>query len=163
MLVMKDEIRRIARKEIKSAISGLKKDRIVLRKAVAALQRQAKQDRKTIDVLTEAAARQVKQVVPAIKVRITARGVRALRRKLKLSQTDFGKLVGVSSLTVGRMEKHQGPLTLRENTRQAFLGILGIGKKEAQLRLDQMTPKVAKQDAPKVKQSKKPAKRRKAS
>src|ERR1035437_3556879 len=122
MIVMKEEMRRIARKEIKMAISGLKKDRTVVRKAVAALKRQAKQDRKTIAALTEAAARQAKQGVPGIQkdARITARGVKALRRKLKLSQADFGKLVGVSGMTIMKMEQHQGPLNIRTKTRQAY-------------------------------------------
>ena len=144
MIVMKEEMRRIARKEIKLAISGLKKDKITLRKAVAALKRQAKQDRKTIDALTEAATRQAKQVVPGIqkKARITAKGVKALRRKLKLSQADFGKLIGASGMTIIRMEKHQGPLNIREKTRQAYQPIMNIGVKEARLRLEQLKPKV---------------------
>jgi len=146
MIVMKEEMRRIARKEIKLAISGLKKDKITLKKAVAALKKQAKQDRKTIDALTEAATRQAKQVVPGIqeKARITAKGVKALRRKLKLSQAEFGTLVGVSGMTIMKMENHQGPLNIREKTRQAYQPIMNIGVKEARLRLEQLKPKVVK-------------------
>jgi DNA-binding transcriptional regulator YiaG len=146
MIVMKGEMRRIARKEIKLAISGLMKDKVVLKKAVAALKKQAKQDRKTIAALTEAATRQAKQVaisgVQDKKARITARGVKALRRKLKLSQADFGKLVGVSGITIMKMENHQGPLNIREKTRQAYQPIMSIGVKEAKLRLEQLKPKV---------------------
>lgn len=144
MIVMKEEMRRIARKEIKLAISGLKKDRTALRKAVAALKKQAKQDRKTIDALTEAATRQAKQVVPGLQkdARITAKGVKALRRKLKLSQAEFGTLVGVSGMTIMKMENHQGPLNIREKTRQAYQPIMNIGVKEARLRLEQLKPKV---------------------
>ncbi len=146
MIVMKDEMRRIARKEIKVSISGLKKDRAAQRKAIAALKRQAKQDRKTIDALTEAAARQVKQSMPGLQkdARITARGVKALRRKLKLSQADFGRLVGVTGITIMKMEKHQGPLNIRKKTRQAYLPIMNIGVKEARLRLEQLKPKLVK-------------------
>ena len=144
MIVMKEEMRRIARKEIKLAISGSKKDKVALKKAVAALKKQAKQDRKTIDALTEAATRQAKQVVPGPQkdARITARGVRALRRKLKLSQAEFGKLVGVSGITIMKMENHQGPLNIREKTRQAYQPVMNIGVKEAKLRLEQLKPKV---------------------
>ena len=99
-----------------------------------------------IAALTETATRQAKQVVPGIqkKVRITAKGVKALRRKLKLSQTDFGKLVGISAITIMKMEKHQGPLNIREKTRQSYQPIMSIGVKEARLRLEQLKPKVVK-------------------
>jgi len=143
MIVMKEEMRRIARKEIKLAVSGLKKDKITLKKAVVTLKKQAKQDRKTIAALTETATRQAKQGLTGIqkKARITAKGVKALRRKLKLSQADFGKLVGVSGMTIMKMENHQGPLNIREKTRQAYQPIMSIGVKEARLRLEQLKPK----------------------
>ena len=139
MIAMKDEIRRIARKEIKSSIGGLKKDRSMLRRAVAELKRQVKAGRKTVDALAEAVARQAQQVaLPETredKARITAKGVRALRRKLKLSQADFGKLVGVNGITILKWEHQSGPLKLRQMSRQAYLAIRSIGVKEANLRI----------------------------
>lgn len=144
MIVMKEEIRRLARKEIKAAIGGLKKDRATLKQAVAELKRQVKAGRKTVDALAEAVARQAKQVVmPEVqkdKARVTAKGVRALRRKLKLSQAAFGKLVGVNGITILKWEHQRGPLKLRPMSRQAYLAIRGIGVKEANLRLEQLTP-----------------------
>lgn len=140
MVVMKEEIRRIARKEIKASIGGLKKDRSMLRRAVAELKRQVKAGRKTVDALAEAVARQV--AVPEVqkdKARVTAKGVRALRRKLKLSQADFGKLVGVNGITIMKWEHHSGPLKLRPMSRQAYLAIRNIGVKEACLRIGQLT------------------------
>lgn len=140
MIAMKEEIRRIARKEIRAAISGLKKDRARIRKDVAALKRQANRDRNTIAALTEAIARQTRQAAPGLRknARITARGVKALRRKLKMSRADFGKLIGVSALTIMRMERHRGPLQIREKTRQAYLPIMNIGIREARLRLEHL-------------------------
>ena len=44
-------------------------------------------------------------------VRFSARSVKAQRRKLKLSAADYGKLVGVSGLTVYNWEARQGPPT----------------------------------------------------
>lgn len=136
MLVMKEEIRRIARKEIRAAIGGLKKDRAALKRTAADLKRQVKAQGNTIDALAEAAARRV--AVPEDrqgKARITARGVRALRRKLKLSQAAFGKLLGVTGITVMKWEHQSGPLPLRSKSRQSYLSIRNIGVKEARLRI----------------------------
>ena len=143
MTAMKDEIRRVARKEIRAATSGLKKDRAAFRKAIAFLRRQSAEHDKSVRQLLKAAAKQAK-VQPALpeaagagKARITAKGVRALRKKLKLSQTAFGKLVGVNGQSVWKWEKRSGPLVLRTKTRQAFLAIRGLGVREARQRLGQ--------------------------
>ena len=91
MTVMKDEIRRVARKEIRAATAGLKKDQTTFRKAVADLRRQTKEHRSTIRQLLSVATKQAKMmtVAPGVaegsKAWITAKGIRALRKKLKLS------------------------------------------------------------------------------
>ena len=69
------------------------------------------------------------------KARVTAKGVRALRKKLKLSQGQFGELVGVSGNTVLKWEHGSGPLKLRSRPRRALLSIRGLGIREARLRL----------------------------
>jgi DNA-binding transcriptional regulator YiaG len=139
MLAMKDEIRRIARKEIRAAVGGLKKDRVVLKRTVAELKRQVKAERKVVKALAAAVTRQTRQVAlpeaGAAKARVTAKGVRALRRKLKLSQADFGKLLGVNGITIMKWEHRSGPLQLRPKSRQAYLAIRNISVKEAKLRL----------------------------
>jgi len=139
MIVMKDEIRRIARKEIKAAIGGLKKDRAALKRTATELKRRITAQGKIVDALAEAVDRQTRQVVlPGArqdKARVTARGVRALRRKLKLSQADFGKLVGVNGITIMKWEHQAGPLQMRVKSRQAYLSIRNIGIKEANLRI----------------------------
>ncbi|MBU0715311.1 MAG: helix-turn-helix domain-containing protein [Verrucomicrobia bacterium] len=141
MTVMKDEIRRIARKEIKAVTAGLKKDQTIFRKAVAGLRRQTKEHRSTIRQLLRVATKQVKMATMAPeaaegrKAWITAKGIRARRKKLKLSQAQFGKLIGVSGYTVLKWEHGSGPLKLRSRTRRAFLAIRGLGIREARLRL----------------------------
>ena len=138
MVVMKDEIRRIARKEIRAATAGLKKDKTTFRKAVADLRRQAKAQRASINQLLSVATKQVKMATEAAegsKARVTAKGIRALRKRLKLSQAQFGKLIGVSGHTVLKWEHGSGPLKLRSRTRRAFLAIRKIGVREARLRL----------------------------
>ena len=141
MAVMKDEIRRIARKEIKAATAGLKKDQTTFRKTVAALRRQTKEHRSTIRQLLKVATKQAKMATMApeaaegSKVWVTAKGIRARRKKLKLSQAQFGKLVGVSGHTVLKWEHGSGTLKFRSQTRRALLAIRGLGIREARLRL----------------------------
>ncbi|MBI2438227.1 MAG: helix-turn-helix domain-containing protein [Lentisphaerae bacterium] len=141
LIAVKDEIRRVARKEIRAATAGLKKDRKTLRKTVAALRRQQKAHNKTIGQLIQAVARQAKTAVmaPATaegnKARVTVKGVRALRRKLKLSQMELGKLIGVSGQTILRWEHGAGPLKVRSRTREKLLAARGLGVREARLRL----------------------------
>ena len=138
MAVMKDEIRRLARKEIVAATARLKKDQTTFRKAVASLRRQIKAHNYTIRQLLQMTTKQAKMAPEAPeggRTWVTAKGIRAMRKKLKLSQAQFGKLVGVSSYTVLKWEHGSGPLKLRLRTRRAFLAIRGLGIREARLRL----------------------------
>jgi len=141
MIVMKDEIRRLARKEVVAVTAGMKKDQTAFRKTVAILRRQIKAHNYTIRQLLQVATKQAKMTAMAPetaeggKTRITAKGIRALRKKLKLSQAQFGKLIGVSGYTVLKWEHGSGPLKFRSRTRRALLSIRGLGIREARLRL----------------------------
>ena len=141
MIVMKDEIRRLARKEIVAVTAGMKKDQTTFRKTLAALRRQIKAHNYTIRQLLQVATKQAKMATMApeaaegSKTWVTAKGIRAMRKKLKLSQAQFGKLAGVSGKTVLKWEHGSGPLKLRSRTRRAFLAIRGLGIREARLRL----------------------------
>jgi len=141
MTVMKAEIRRLARKEVLAVTAGMKKDQTTFRKTVAALRRQIKAHNYTIRQLLQVATKQVKMTALAPeaaegnKVWITAKGIRAQRKKLKLSQAQFGKLVGVSGYTVLKWEHGSGTLKIRSRTRRALLAIRGVGIREARLRL----------------------------
>jgi hypothetical protein len=72
---------------------------------------------------------------PVSRAWITARGVRSLRRKLELSQGDFGALVGVTANAALHMEKKAGALKVRQKTRAALLSLRGVGAKEARSKL----------------------------
>ncbi|MBI3987396.1 MAG: hypothetical protein HY343_10770 [Lentisphaerae bacterium] len=139
MSALKDEIRRIARKEIRIAVIGLKRDRTVLKKTVAGLKKQTAVIQKNLNALNKTVAKTTAAIpapeVEGKKARITGKGVRAVRRKLKLSQKAFGQLFGVSSVTVQNMEKKDGALNLRHKTRNAYLAIRGMGAREAKERL----------------------------
>ena len=69
------------------------------------------------------------------KVRITAKGMRSLRKKLRLTGEEFGKLLGVSTVTVYQWERKNGPLRVRDATRSAILEIRDLGAREAKQQL----------------------------
>jgi len=54
-----------------------------------------------------------------------------MRTKLGLTQAQFGKLLGVSSLSVSKWERTQGTVTVRNRTLVALRRARGLGKREA--------------------------------
>jgi DNA-binding transcriptional regulator YiaG len=66
---------------------------------------------------------------------VNRQGIRSLRRRLGLTQTQLAKLLGVSNLTVSGWERGKGKLQLRARTRAAILSARGLGAREAQARL----------------------------
>jgi DNA-binding transcriptional regulator YiaG len=135
--LLKSEISRIARKEIKTATSPIHTSTISLKKTISEF-------KKRIADLEAGNKRQVSDIKPAAQgaveaipedVRITAKSIKTLRLKLGLSQVEFAKLVGISSQNVNVMEHKTGRLKFRGDTLKNILNIKGIGKKEAKLRL----------------------------
>lgn len=71
---------------------------------------------------------------PKEKVRFSAQSVRAQRKRLKLSAADYGKLVGVSGLTVYSWE--HGNSRPRKAQLAGLVAARGIGKREATAKLE---------------------------
>ncbi len=142
--ILKSEIARVSRKEIKSAVEPVRKAAAKLRSDVAELKRQIavleKDNKRLRDVIAKGEGSSSQPAVdPAgesSKGWISGKGVRSLRKRLKLSQADFGKLAGVSANTVTNWEGKPGMLKLREPARDALLALRGIGIKEARRRLE---------------------------
>lgn len=141
MSVLKDHVSRLARKEIRVAMRGLKSDRTHLRKALAKLREQAVRQEQAIRDLTRMAGRSA-MPEPATegplntKARVTVKNIRSLRRKLKISQTEFGKLVGVNAQSIWKWEHGKGALRLRHSSRRAVAALRAMGVHEARKRLE---------------------------
>ena len=164
--VLKEEIARISRKEAKALVNKVHKPTLKLRGYVADLKRRGALLEKEVKRLKALMAR-VEQAQPAAapqeadRIRITAKGMRSLRRKLGLSQVKFAVLLGVSTQIVQIWEKKSGALRVRESTKAAIRAIRGLGARQAQQRLDEMkaAKKTSKRAAKKT--SKRASKRRK--
>ena len=61
--------------------------------------------------------------------------MRSLRKKLRLTQEGFGKLVGVSSQNVYQWERKNGAIRVREATKAAILAMRDFGVREAKTKL----------------------------
>ena len=107
--VLKEEIRRLARREVKAHTSSTKGAVAQYRRDIAQLKRQMQAQAKEIAFLKAQEHKRLGQ--PEVKgkeelegVRFSARSVKAQRRKLKLSAADYGKArrrVGPDHLQLG--------------------------------------------------------------
>jgi hypothetical protein len=64
-------------------------------------------------------------------IRPTGPMVRKVRARLGLTQAEFAKLAGVSSLTISKWEGAAGRIMLRNRTLAAFAAVREMGKREA--------------------------------
>ena len=111
--MLKDEIQRLARREIKAAVDGLRKDNAALKHTVADMKRRLAQvEGMSKRLAVKPAAKQSVSAEAAEengdgeanRARISGKMIRALRAKLDLSQDAFARLAGVTSQTVYQWE-----------------------------------------------------------
>ena len=134
----KAEVIRLARKEAKAAVTPVRKPSGANRKAIADLKRRVatlEKECRRLGSLVAKVPQPQPEPVEGQKARITGKGMRSLRRKLGLTQDNFGRLVGVTSQNVYQWERRNGPIRVREATRAAILVVRGLGSREAKERL----------------------------
>ena len=141
--VLKEEISRLARKEIKQHAGPLKKTIAEQRRTIAELKRRVdslernqgflqKQEKRRLEKAPKVAAAAVADGTEA--PRFSPKWVAADRKRLGLSAKDYAKLVGVSMLTIYNWEK--GKSKPRTQQLAAWANVRGIGKREALRRLE---------------------------
>ena len=137
--VLKEEIARMVRRQLRSETESLKKASNRYRSEIAALKRRIEVLEKQISRLERMAP---KKAAPAVdeqsetKLRFKPQGVRAQRTRLGLSAADMGALVGVSAQTIYNWEA--GTSRPRAEQLAAIASVRKMGKREAKARLDQM-------------------------
>ena len=135
--VLKEEIRRLARKEVRAFTSSAKRAASNYRKDIARLNRVIREQQKAIAKLSKkspsADSPTDEEDNPLADVRFSARSVRAQRNRLGLSAADYGRLLGVSGLTVYSWE--HGKSRPRRAQLAALVAVRGIGKRAALERL----------------------------
>ncbi|MGD1149507.1 MAG: hypothetical protein ABR961_16345 [Thermoanaerobaculaceae bacterium] len=141
--VLKDEVSRIARRETNKTLAsvsrptvGLRRTAADLKRRVAQLEKELRSLRKTINGLAKAHPPSAAET--ADNARITAKGIRSLRRRLRLSGQEFARLLGITPQVIYGWEKASGRLRMRGTTRAAILAIRDIGVREARKKLEGM-------------------------
>ncbi len=148
--ILKAEIARISKKEAKSATQAIGKSNTWLRKTVADLKKRVlsleKENKHLITAMKKYQVEQPQKVEQeeGKKVRFSSRGIHSLRKKLRLSQADFGKLLGTTPHAVYLWEKKKGALNLRDKTKAAIFSIRGLGATEAREKLAELGKKLKK-------------------
>ena len=95
--LLKEEITRLARKEIRNQISGMRSASAQQRRDVAALKRQVADLQRTVALLEKQVLSEVPPATPTDgrkTMRFTAKGLRSQRNRLGLTAAEYGKLVG---------------------------------------------------------------------
>lgn len=137
---IKSEIERLAKKELKKTVTPLRKTLVLLKKEVSGL-------RKTLQLMEKTAIRSAKEA-PVIreiptpvpisvehapdkgrkpKGTMGADQIKALRKKLGITQKELAGLAGVSMGTVQLWEK--GKIQPRDQKKAALAGLKKIGKR----------------------------------
>ena len=144
-VTFRQEITRLARREIRSQTQGLRKASAQFRRDIAELKRHAFELKSEVARLQrrvgKEVAPQITEADPA-KARFTARGVISQRRSLGISAADYGTLTGVTGHTIYKWE--HGTSRPRKAQLSALASIRRLGKTEALARLEQMREKAPK-------------------
>lgn len=139
---LKEEIARVARRELKKDFASLKQDTVWLKKNLAELKRRTTALERENRLLKTKSSRLEKETTPEPdelqKMRVTGKMIRSLRKRLGITQADFAKLLGVSGQSVYQWERKDDKLRLRENTKVALQRVRQMGKREVLAELEKL-------------------------
>ncbi|MBX3424728.1 MAG: helix-turn-helix transcriptional regulator [Pirellulales bacterium] len=140
VVALKDEIRRLARKEVKSMTGATAQSVARFRREIATLKREINAAQKKIVFLEGQERKRISSPNAAVvsgdgnDVRFSARSVKAQRRRTGLSAADYAKLVGVTPLTIYNWENGKSRPRLAQL--ETLVALRGIGKREALAKLE---------------------------
>ena len=137
---LKEEIRRLARKESKTLTAPLQRASAQHRRDIAALKRQVTTLERKVSLLEKKTWAQSPAATSAgeelERVRFSAKGLASHRKRLGLSAGEYAALLEVSAQTVYNWEQERA-----RPQREQLAGIAalrGVSKKEALARLEQL-------------------------
>lgn len=132
--ILKAEISRVARKEVRAEIETLKKASVAHRASIAELRRQVSALEKELRRVVKAASRSSAafdsgaEAAVGTKRRFSATRLAAHRAKLRLSAASYGQLVGVSGQTIYHWE--QGKARPRAAQLESLAAVRDLGARE---------------------------------
>lgn len=139
--VLKTEIARIARKEVRAQTEELRKANAQYRGHIASLRRRIETLERQVKKLSKGGAAPARPQADAeegeaTQRRFSAPRFAAMREKLGLSAADFAALLGVTGQSVYKWEN--GKARPRANQLESIAKVRGMGKREAARRLAEL-------------------------
>ena len=137
--VIKEEIRRIARREANALTKRLRKDNTALKRSNAGLRRRVAALEKTVSRQRAVAAEWQKRTLSVGEdqlqgLRIRKDTVKSLRKRLRLTQGEFAQLAGVSLPTVRNWETGTLP---RDQYKATLAGLRKLNARRARELLEE--------------------------
>ncbi len=136
--VLRQEIQRLARREIRSELEATKKAVAQHRREIAEQKRRNTALERTVSYLQSRETKRLKagpsKTEPPRGTRFSVRSMKAQRRTSGLSQEDYASLVGVSSSTIYNWER--GSTKPSGKHLATLVSLRGIGKREAKKRME---------------------------
>ncbi len=149
--LIKEEIIRLAKREMKMKFVPLRRD-------VRSLKITASQLRKSVLSLQRFVSQQEKQMGPKLipeitpedlkTARVSPRLIKSLRKHLRVSQRELAKLAGVTVGAVFQWEK--GKFGPREDKKKILVGLRKLGRQEAKRLLGEKKEEAAPKKNPKI-------------
>ncbi len=136
--ILKEEITRLARRQIKSDVESLRATVSRQRSDIAAMKREIAALQKLVGRLGKSASRATPKddvAEDSAGLRFRADGLKAHRERLGLSAANVGRIIGVSALTVYNWES--GKTRPRKSQLGRIAALRQMGKREAQAQLAQ--------------------------
>jgi DNA-binding transcriptional regulator YiaG len=135
--LLKQEIIRLARREVNAQTKAIRKANAQYRRDIAHLKRQAAALSKQVTYLERQERKRASKKVPAANTegrRFSARGLKTHRAKRGLSAADYATLVGVTAQTIYSWE--QGKSKPRAGQFASLVAVRDFGQREALRRLE---------------------------
>jgi DNA-binding transcriptional regulator YiaG len=131
----REEVARLARKEVRSELSQLKRNSAQHRRDIAALKRQNADLQRRLTFLERQERKRVAEPDAAqdTTLRFSAKWLARHRQKLGLSAENYGRLIDVSGQSIYLWE--QGKAKPRQAQLAKLASVRGLGKREAEQRL----------------------------
>ena len=129
---IRDEVTRLARKEIRGQVDPLRKASANHRREIAELKRQIADLGRQLRASSKT-PKAAPETSSTGNTRFSSKGLRSMRKRLGFSAQELGLLAGASAQSIYNWEADKA--LPREAQRAALVGLRGVGKKEARSRL----------------------------
>jgi len=134
--VLREEMTRLARKEVRASLEGTKRVTMQHQRELANLKGQVSALKRQVLALERALNKPEKTSEPGVvakRVRFVPKGLMSTRKRLGLSAADLAKMMGVSTQTIYNWER--GVTRPRPEQQVKLASLRGVGKRQLEAHL----------------------------